>query len=745
MSDIAEELAELLPERTTLMRQGVGINIKRLLKLRGRTMVLLFILLAVPAIAIITLLIPKKFNANATIQFPSAQLSIEEGEGRGTAGSNEYESYIATQIKLIDGWTILEKVANRPDIQELSSIRKLGSGQIFHLQQTLDTETDFLSEFINLTYPGRNGEEARTILQAILDEYEAYLIEDNTKSTNLRHEALLEAEDELKEELANHRQTITQLRIEHQIPAGSTEGLEPTETESNRQNLAQAEADYTTAQTQLRQTEKLIARIENFLENHKKNPQAPIYALRIEERVNQDPNVVLLTEQLAGLQQEYARLEETYQEGMPQLKVKRHELNALIQKIDQIKAQARISVRNSIKAEYDYEMTVAQSDIDDAEERRERFTTLLDEYKQTSLDLSQGLSEIAENERRYTETESRLNDTINNRLRLELERKAPLRAQIGKANLPNTPSAKDRYKAYLIALILIASLAVATGILTELTDQGIRSVEDVNYATSLPVIAAIPHVTEERLPANTNLARIAETAPASWTAEEYRRITAGLLSAHNQSQTCVITSPSRNDGTSTIATNLAITLAQAARKVLLVDLNTRTPSIESNFGFQPGIGLAEMLSGEPLSHNPDRQTNFDNLYVLGPGIKTTNLRSNIASKEMLDFMQGAKELFDHIILDTPSALNTSEAKILAPHVDSIIIVAGAGITNFGMLRRTIDTLQHNKGNLLGIAVNAIKQAPGGYLRKNIQAFYAAERTSAAAPSDNEPSIMIVKD
>ncbi len=742
MSDIAEELAELLPERTTLMRQGVGINIKRLLKLRGRTMILVFIILTLPALAAITLLVPKKYTASASIRYSSAETTIEEGQGKGTAGTDEYESYIATQIKLIDGWTILEKVANDATILESTSLGGIDSGRVSVLQKNLDTETDNLSEFLTLSYPHKDAEEARTTLQAILDQYQQYLIEENTKDRNLRHEALLEYEQELKEELAQHRQTITELRIQHQIPDDSVNGIEPTETESNRVNLAQAEADHTTALTNQRQTQKLIDRVQNFIDNHRKSPEAAIYALGVEERVNQNPNVGLLTEQLATLQQEFSRLEETYQEGMPQLNVKKHELNALIQKINEVKAQARIAALNSLKAEYEFDLTVHQSDMDDADDRRLRFIGLLDEYKQSRLDNSQGIPEIKESEQRYLETENRLNESIDTRLTLELERKAPLRAEISAANVPNEPSSKDRYKGYLIAIALIFSIAVGIGVLAELTNQSINSAEDVSYATNHAVLAAIPHTSEERLPKNINPARIAEESPSSWTAEEYRRITATLLSSTKKTQTCLITSPAAQDGKSTLACNLAITLAQASHKVLLADLNSRTPAIEANFGLKPGIGLAEMLTGEPLPHDPDRATSFPNLYILGPGLKSNDLRSHLASREMQDFLKGAKELFDYIILDTPAALTTSEAKILAPHVDGIITITGAGTTNFGMLKRTLTALQEHNGNVLGVVVNAIKQSPGGYLRKNIAQFYASDRS---LHGNNEPSIMIVKD
>ena len=75
-------------------------------------------------------------------------------------------------------------------------------------------------------------------------------------------------------------------------------------------------------------------------------------------------------------------------------------------------------------------------------------------------------------------------------------------------------------------------------------------------------------------------------------------------------------------------------------------------------------------------------------------------------------------------------------------MDGIITITGAGTTNFGMLKRTLTALQEHNGNVLGVVVNAIKQSPGGYLRKNIAQFYASDRS---LHGNNEPSIMIVKD
>jgi succinoglycan biosynthesis transport protein ExoP len=268
-------------------------------------------------------------------------------------------------------------------------------------------------------------------------------------------------------------------------------------------------------------------------------------------------------------------------------------------------------------------------------------------------------------------------------------------------------------------------------LLLELTDQQMRTPEDVARITRLPVVAALPHASEDESLASTDFAMVAADFPNSAPAEEFRRVLARLLYPEDCSvevKTLVVASPARGDGKTSLACNLALVMAEASRRVLLIDLSARRPSIEKCFHLEPAEGLAELLHGNCTPEQVVQLTGFENLCVVGPGFDSEDLAGRLASREMLRFMEWAEEEFDHVIIDTPPALLMSDVKLLAPLVDSVLIVVGVGKSTTGMLRRCLREMELVGANMLGVVLNGLRSTRGGYLKHNMKMYktYAEE-------------------
>ncbi len=734
MSNYASELSELMPERSTAPHPGVGINVSRLVKLRGHMMGILFVAIVVPAIAAIWLLVPREYDASVDFEFKAAPQTIFGGDTRPVYGPS-YDNYVNTQVKLMTSPTILREVANDPDIKGLPAV-KGSDDPILYLMSNLDAAGQPRTELVTLHYRHPDRDTAMLVLNTIIKKYTEYVFQGELNRGGLRRRTLLDTKRELVESLDQQREEISRQRRELEVPIGNRPGLEPTETEAFRVNLAQAIADDTSAQSRLRQTQKMLDRIEDFSAQLRSNPNRPIYALAIESEVAQHPNVSLLNEQLALVQQEHTVLKETYLEGAPQLEIKRAELEALQGEFAGAENRVRKEVLGSLQAQYEYDLSVNEADIEDAVERRNRFIGLLEDYRQESLELSHGIAEVEEMERRYDDTREYLRELKNQLLTLEIESNAPARVNVlGEANAPVSPDDSRRLKFILMALLGAMSLAAAVGVAREFLDQSIRSAQDLGYITEVPVLSSVPHTSEDRLPEGVKPATLAEDYPASATADEIRRTMARVLMAaggREAIKTCMVASPVRGDGKTTLACNLAIVLAQAGRRVLLIDINANHPGVEGQLGLMPGPGLAEILAGEAVEHDPDRNTGHKNLFVMGPGVRSHELTEGLASKAMSDFLGGAQEVFDHVIIDAPATLLTAEAKLLAPRVDGIVLVVGAGVSSFGMVRRSLAALREIGGNVVGIVLNGVRQTPGGYLRPNIEMYYSEEPQTANA-------------
>lgn len=757
MAEHDPDLAELMPTTSAPVGTGIGINVRRLIMLRGQQMLLIFLAVLIPCAAAIFVLVPREYRAEATIEFRATAQTVYPEQARPISGTPAYESYVNTQLELIDGYTILSRVLRREDIRSLPALRGRDTGAVQFLMQHLEVVKEPLSELVSLHYRDERREDAVAILGAVLEEYESYAREQEESLRTKRRSALAETVSRYEAELEQQRTDIAALRKALEIPVGNLPGVEPTETESFRINLAQAEADIAKANAAMRQTENNIERTKNFIERHEKNPSAPVFAQNVEQEVNRDPNVLQLTEQLAKVQQEYSKLEETYVGDAPQMKVKQNELKGVEAKLEEVKGRARGAALRSLLAQHEYELTVHQGDLEDAKERRERFMRLIDEYRERNLELGRGLADINELERRYDDTRALLAEARSQIHLLDLEALAPARASVGEPVVAGTPESGRRLKAWLLATVFAGVLAVGFGVLRELMDQSIRSGEDVAYVSNVPVIASIPHCSEDRLPENVHMETVTRDYPASFTADEYRRAMSRVLHGGRggrEARVCMVASPARGDGKTTLACNLAIVLAQAGRRVLLVDVDSRNPEVERSFGLRPAPGLAEMLTGETLAHDPDRNTGYENLSVLGPGLRSQDLLELLASHAMQDFITGAQEVFDHIIIDSPASLLMSETRLLAPLADGVLIVTGVGVTTFGMLRRMLRATHDAGGHIIGVVVNGLKQSPGGYLKANLESYYAQNKdgrrgvgatrmATGTRPRSTEPSIVLV--
>jgi capsular exopolysaccharide synthesis family protein len=709
---------------------GGGLNVQRLIKLRGRIMVLVFLLLAVPSSVLIWLFVPREYVASADIEFQASAPSILMGQRGSISGTAAYETFVNTQINLITGYTILSRVLKQEEIQGIPYFQDNPNEAMAHLMAHVEALQEPQTELVTFSYRDEDPDTARLVLDVILRTYRAYVAEQEAKQGEQRQQILRERELTLAKNLEELRNEIARKRQEWGIPITALPGIDPKGQDANRIGLSQAEADVSGAESRVRQTERLLERLESLRTGFEANPSKPIFALGIEEKVLADANVIELIEQLATVQQEYSRLEETYVATAPQVKVKQQELSALEQKLDKVKADARRAALGSLQGQYEYELGNHQSELEDASERRDRFTRLIETEQEGNASRAGQMLEVEMMEKRAEDMRidlRQIRETINE---IDIESNAPGRANIvSDATVSNSADYTTRIKFLLVAIFGAAAIAMLLGLGMELLDQNIRSAEDVGYVTNLPVLSSILDTAEDRLPQDANVSRVTEQYPDSMIADEYRRTVGRILGARGRKKvrTCMVASPSLNDGKTTLACNLAIVLAQAGRKVLLLDVDARTPDVEACFGLPQGPGLAEILMGEAVPHDPSRKSPYPNLHIMGPGLRSIHLLERLASREMEDFMAGASEVFDHIIVDSPASLLMSEAKLLAPLVDGIVLVVGAGTSSFGMLRRALRIMRESEGTLLGIVVNAVRHSPGGYVRHNVDMYYAQER------------------
>ncbi|QOV87659.1 polysaccharide biosynthesis tyrosine autokinase [Humisphaera borealis] len=350
--------------------------------------------------------------------------------------------------------------------------------------------------------------------------------------------------------------------------------------------------------------------------------------------------------------------------------------------------------------------------------------------------LSRSLGDLNNKMQRYRvllEKERRLRDKIN-AMEAEIRMISQFRvatnwAQVewsSKPQNPDFPSFPKLPITMAVAMMLSLALSVGIAFLRELTDTTVRSPRDVAKVGQLTLLGLIPHEQDDPQAQGARLPLSILDAPNSHIAEQFRQIRTRLQYAHSLDTTrsLLITSPSPEDGKSTVACNIAASLALNGRRILLVDANFRRPQLNTLFNVPNEQGFGDALSDLDKMPECVRPTEVPNLSLMVAGTRPVNPTELLESQFFIDFIERALEEFDHVIFDSGPLLMVSESVAMAPRVDGVITVVRARGNSRGLLQRLRDELRKVKADHLGVVLNAVRSQGGGYYGRNIKSYYA---------------------
>lgn len=199
---------------------------------------------------------------------------------------------------------------------------------------------------------------------------------------------------------------------------------------------------------------------------------------------------------------------------------------------------------------------------------------------------------------------------------------------------------------------------------------------------------------------------VTSKSPNSKISEEYRTIRTNLLGSMDgrKTQSLIVTSPNYNDGKSTTAANLAISITQLGKKVLLIDADLRNPMLFSAFKFNNSVGLSNVLTGDTRLEDAIKQTEIKGLDLLTSGSLAVNAADLLSSKLMKSVIETATIQYDMVLIDTPPVLEVADVKIFSDYCDGVILVVRYRKTENNDLIQAKKLLA-NSSNLVGIILN----------------------------------------
>ncbi len=245
---------------------------------------------------------------------------------------------------------------------------------------------------------------------------------------------------------------------------------------------------------------------------------------------------------------------------------------------------------------------------------------------------------------------------------------------------------------------------IGAAVLTAVLDTRVSSVGDVGQLTQKPVIGRIP-----RGPTVGRDPLVMRTRPRGPTAEGFRTLRTNLdfIAVGSANRAFVVTSPGVGEGTSATAVNLSLTLAQAGRRVVLVDCDLRRPMIAQYLGIEGGTGLTDVLVGRAEPDDVLQSGGAEGLRVLAAGRTPPNPSELLESETMDAVIRALNEDFDYVILDTPPTLAVTDASVVGKRTAGVLVVAAAGTTEKQALGDTIRTHEAVGAYVPGIIVTML--------------------------------------
>ena len=272
------------------------------------------------------------------------------------------------------------------------------------------------------------------------------------------------------------------------------------------------------------------------------------------------------------------------------------------------------------------------------------------------------------------------------------------------AVVPGGPSSPNVPRNLGLGLLVGLLLGVGLAILQQLMNTKIRNDQDVRALSDSPILGAIAF--DQDVPSHPVM--VAEQ-PLGAPAEAIRRLRTNLqfVGAGTQSKSLVVTSSVPGEGKSTTAINLAVSLADAGSRVILVDADLRRPSVADYLGLEGRAGLTTVLIGRADLEDVIQPWRDSGLHILPSGQVPPNPSELLGSTVMVDLLAKLESDYDVVLLDTPPLLPVTDATILTKLVGGAIVVVGADRIHKAQLAEALETLEIAGAQLHGLVLNKI--------------------------------------
>jgi polysaccharide biosynthesis transport protein len=304
------------------------------------------------------------------------------------------------------------------------------------------------------------------------------------------------------------------------------------------------------------------------------------------------------------------------------------------------------------------------------------------------------------------------------------------------ATAPESPVSPRPVRDAIIAAFVGLLLGVALAFLLDYLDDSVKTKEDFErVAPGLPVLGMIPAVAGWKTKERPFLVSAVE--PLSPAAEAYRtlRTSVQFLGLDQAMGTIQLTSANPREGKTTTLANLAVALAGAGQRILVVCCDLRRPRIHEFFGLGNDIGFTSALLGKvPLAEAIQGVPEHRGVDLLASGPLPPNPSELLSSKRTGEVVATLRSEYDVVLLDSPPVLPVTDALVLSRWVDATLLVAVAGTTTRKEVSRATELLWQVDAPLVGAVLNGVDpEGSDGYAYQ----YYREDKRAGAGTADTD--------
>jgi len=624
---------------------------------------------------------------------PGSKDVVELGTGTYWANKEFYE----TQYRIIQSSAVGQRTAEKLGLQyDPDYASALGpSHNLTDLGRALAGQLSVKalkdSRLATITVSDRKPQRAALIANTVADTYIEYNLDHKLEGARSAMSWLAEQEGDLKRQLEESELKLYSFKKDRNLLAVSLDDKQS----MLSQNLAAVNTKLTGLRIQIIEQDskrRMIERARNDIREAETLPE-----------IRANETIAELRSSFVELDKEYGDLSSKYGPEHPKMK-------AL--------AAQMASIKKAYQAEIDAVLASFEKSFQQMVDNERSLKKLREQEKKEAIELSKVEVDYKPLQR-TSEQNSKMYSIIANRQK-EIDITGPMRANnvrvLERAIVSGVPTRPKPVQNLVVGLLLGLGVGIALAFAIEALDNTLKTQTDVEQCLGVPVLGLVPIIGATAAKEATQLddhLRERDLGvfldPKSVAAECCRSIRTNILfmSPDRPLRTMVVTSPSPQEGKTTTAINLGVTMAEAGGRVLIVDTDMRRPRLHRSFGVPNQNGISTVIVGKATLEEAIKRTDVPNLDVLTCGPVPPNPSELLHTDRFGAVLADCSKLYDRIILDSPPTSAVTDPAVLGNLADGVVLVIKAGDTTREAALHARKQLSAAKARLFGVVVNAI--------------------------------------